>query len=457
MGDERERLKEGALGIFEAGLRAADPEEALRRRLSVVAGRLLLSMGDGPPHRTALPERGRVLLVGAGKASAAMARGMERVLGERIAEGVVLTKEGDPTRCGTVEVLEAGHPVPDTRGVEGTARIVKLLEDATKDDLVLVVLSGGASALLTRPAPELTLEDLRRTTDLLLGAGAPIEEVNTVRKHLSAIKGGLLARLAYPSRVLTLVLSDVIGDDLSTIASGPTVPDETSFADARDVLVRRRLLDSVPAPVAGRIEAGCRGEREDTPGPADPIFATCSTFVVGSNRQALDACGASARDRGYAVWTVTSRLQGEAREAARVIAAVGLEVQDGLSDLQPPACILWGGETTVTLRGEGRGGRNQELALSAALDLEGREGIVLLSAGTDGTDGPTDAAGACALGDTCARAREKGLDPRAFLARNDSYAFFDRLGDLVRTGPTGTNVMDLAIMLVERRDERGGR
>ena len=313
---------------------------------------------------------------------------------------------------------------------------------------MLCLISGGGSALLVAPAEGVTLEDKQAVTRLLLACGADIHEINTIRKHLSRAKGGGLARFAYPATVISLILSDVIGDDLNVIASGPAVPDTSTFEDTRRVLEKYDIQDRVPASVQSRIQQGLVGDIEETPKIGDAVFQKCYTELVGTNIQALKAAGQQAEELGYQTLILSSTVEGEAREVVKVLTAIGKEVRDSGNPLSAPACILCGGETTVTIRGDGKGGRNQEFALAAALGLDGIENIVVLAGGTDGNDGPTDAAGAMADGRTLARAQAKGLDPLDYLRRNDSYHFFQTLEDLVITGPTLTNVMDVYMILV---------
>jgi hydroxypyruvate reductase len=383
-----------------------------------------------------------------------MAAAVRALVGARLTGGVVVTKYGhvDPRLdLGPVQVFEAGHPIPDEAGLLGTRRMVELVANATERDLVLVLLSGGASALLTLPAEGLTLADLRSLTDLLLRSGAAITELNTMRKHLSRVKGGDLARLASPARVIGLVLSDVVGDPLDVIASGPTAPDPSTFSDAWAVLERHNLVECVPRAVVERLKAGMAGCVPETPKPDDPLFQstilpTIQNVVVGSNRQAAEAAVATARGLGWNCLLLSTYVEGEAREVGRLAAALAREMALHDCPVPRPACLVWGGETTVTVRGQGRGGRNQELALAAAMAMEGLSSVLLVALGTDGTDGPTDAAGAIATGATAARARALGLDPFRSLADNDSYPFFQALDDLIRTGPTGTNVNDLLML-----------
>ena len=347
--------------------------------------------------------------------------------------------------------------MPDARGLAAAAEVEALARDLGRDDLLLVLLSGGASALLPSPAEGVTLEDKARTTALLLRAGATIHETNAVRKHLSWLKGGGLARAAAPARVVTLVLSDVVGDDLSTIASGPTVPDPTTFSDALVVLRRRGVLDDVPASVRARLQDGARGELPETPKPGEAVFRRVATRIVGSNRLSVEAAAREARRQGLRPLVLTTRLEGEAREAARVLVAVLRECVESARPVAPPLCLLAGGETTVTVRGDGQGGRNQELAVAAALALDGFPvPAVVASLATDGVDGASDAAGGIADDTTVSRAAALGLAPAtAFLAASDTRNYLGPLGDLVVTGPTGTNVVDLVILLAGSPAGRG--
>jgi hydroxypyruvate reductase len=390
----------------------------------------------------------RVFVIGAGKAGASMARAVESLLGGRITGGLVSVKYGHTGPLRRVELIECGHPVPDEAGVRGAERIAAMARQAGPRDLVICLISGGASALLPAPAPPVTLAEKQETTRLLLACGATIHEINAVRKHLSELKGGQLARLAAPATVLALLLSDVIGDDLDVIGSGPTAPDSSTFASARAVLEKYGLLERVPKSVVERIERGMRGELEETPKPGDALFRRVQNLIVGSNRLAADEAAREARKLGYRTAVLSTFIEGETRDVALVHAAVAKEILASGRPLRPPACVISGGETTVTLRGSGLGGRNQEFVLAAAIALSGYDRVVVLSGGTDGTDGPTDAAGAVADGRTVARARRLGLEAARFLAENDSYHFFEPLGDLLKTGPTKTNVMDIRLLLV---------
>ena len=441
--DQVESMRQHARAVFEAALKAVDPIEAVLRYVKRVDDGL--QVGE---HRFAFKDYDRILVVGAGKAGAPMAQALEDLLGDRITDGVIVVKEGHGLPLGHVRIHEASHPVPDERGIKGAEEILSLVKDAGERDLVLCLISGGGSALLVAPAEGVTLEDKQEVTRLLLASGADIHEINTIRKHLSRAKGGGLARFAYPATVVSLILSDVIGDDLNVIASGPAVPDTSTFADTRQVLEKYDIWDRVPAAVQSRIDQGLKGVIEDTPKAGDAVFKQCFSELVGTNLQALKAAGLKAEELGYRTLILSSTVEGEAREVVKVMTAIAKEVRGSSNPVSAPACILCGGETTVTIRGDGKGGRNQEFALASALVIDGMENIVVLAGGTDGNDGPTDAAGAMTDGNTLARARAEGLDPLDFLRRNDSYHFFQPLEDLVITGPTRTNVMDVYMVLV---------
>jgi hydroxypyruvate reductase len=440
-------LRKQAVTIFRAALEAADPVQAVVRHLRVEDDVLFAGR-----RRYRLGRFRKIFVIGAGKASAAMASGVERVLGRRIAGGLLNVKYGHVAKLKRVELNECGHPVPDENGVRGAWRIRAIAEEAGEEDLVLCLISGGASALMIAPVPPVTLEEKQAATRLLLGCGANIHEMNTVRKHISSVKGGQLARLAFPATVVSLILSDVIGDDLDVIGSGPTAPDRSSFADAKAILEKYRIWHEAPAAVRERIEGGLRGELPETPKPGDEAFGRVQNLIIGSNRLAVDAAARAARGLGLRTLVLSTFVEGETRDVARVHAAIAKEMLSTGQPVKPPACVISGGETTVTLRGQGLGGRNQEFALAAAIDLAGRDEVVVLSGGTDGTDGPTDAAGAIADGMTLGRAARLGLDAAHHLAENNSYHFFEPLGDLLKTGPTNTNVMDVRLILVGARE-----
>jgi glycerate 2-kinase len=440
------KLRRDAVRIFDAAVRAVQPAQTITRHLKLDGNKLVAGGG-----RYDLDRFERAIVLGAGKASSQMAAAVEKLLGKRIHSGLISTKYGHTAKLKRIEQRECAHPVPDQAGLDAANRMLELAEGAGARDLVLCLVSGGASALLPCPAQPVTLEAKQATTKLLLKSGATIHEINCVRKHLSRIKGGQLARAAYPATVVSLLLSDVVGDDLDVIGSGLTVGDRSTFGDALAVLDKYGLRHEVPREVRDRLESGSRGEVEETPKPGEAALSKVRNVIVGGNRQALVEARKQAVSLGYRTLILSSSMEGETRDVAAMHVAIAREVKAHGDPLRTPACLLSGGETTVTLQGEGKGGRNQEFALAAGLLLDGTEDVVLLSAGTDGTDGPTDAAGALADGGLVQRARAKGIDAKDSLSRNDSYPLLEATGDLVKTGPTGTNVMDVRVVLVGAR------
>ena len=410
--------------LFEAALAAADPARCV------------------PPHLPA-PPKGRTIVVGAGKAAAKMARAVEDHWRGHL-EGLVVTRYAHGVPCRHIEVVEASHPVPDAAGQHAAARILQMVQGLSPDDLVLCLISGGGSALLALPASGLTLEDKRAVNRALLKSGANIAEMNCVRKHLSAIKGGRLAAAAAPARVVSLLISDVPGDDPAVIASGPTVADPTSFADALAVLQKYGITE--PAAVIARFEAG----RDETPKPGDPRLITSLTTIVARPQDSLEAAAAVARQAGWAPLILGDSIEGEARDVALVHAGIARQVARYGQPVRAPAVLLSGGETTVTVRGHGRGGRNAEFLLALAVALNGAAGINAIACDTDGIDGTEDNAGALLGPDSLARAATLGVDGRRLLAENNGYGFFSALDDLVVTGPTRTNVNDFRAILIER-------
>lgn len=451
-----------ARDILGAALRAADAGAAVRRHLALDGDRLVIGgraphgqADDGPPAPIDLSGVDRIFLVAAGKAARPMLEAAEAILGGRLTAGVGVAATRGATASATL--YAGGHPLPDPGSLMASRHVARLLADTTARDLVIVLLSGGASAMLEQPAGRLALADLAAATGTLLACGAPIDAVNAVRKHLSAIKGGGLLRLAAPARVLTLALADVVtppgGDEAATLGSGPTAPDPTTFADAGAVLSHFDLWSQLPAALADHLRAGLAGHVPETLKPGDPLAAAAVTRVVADAATAVAAAAARAEHLGYRPLVVTTRLTGEAREAGRFMAAIALEAAAARQPIAPPACLIAAGETTVTLRRlGGSGGRNRELALSAALDLAGAAGVTLATLatdGVDGVDGAPGAAGAVADGTTVARAAALQRDARAALDRHDSGPLFAALGDAIETGPTETNVGDLTIALVE--------
>ncbi len=438
---KQEGIRDELLGIAREALRAADPETCLRRAVGLEEEALRVGERLYP-----LSELGRILVVGFGKASARLAAALEGVLGGLVGSGLVVTADGYSVPTERIEVVEAAHPLPDERGLAAAQRISELVSQAGEGDLVIVLISGGGSALLTLPAPGITLGDLARTNELLIRSGATIQEINAVRKHLSQLKGGQLARLAWPAQVVSLIISDVPGDPLDVIASGPTAADPTTFRDAAAVLNKYGLWDEIPKSVRARIEAGLAGEVPDTPKPGDSVFERVQNLIIGSGRLVAEEAVAAAERRGFSSLLLTTTMEGEAREVGRLLVSLAREMARYGRPLSPPAVLILAGETTVAVRGEGLGGRNQELALAAALAMRGLSGAALLALGTDGRDGPTDAAGGLVDGGTVERLRAAGVDPQGALADNDSYHALAAAGDLVKTGPTGTNVADLVLV-----------
>lgn len=428
--------KDAVREIFQAALKSADPYTAVRKYCGRVR-RLYEESGSR-----------RLVVAGFGKAACNMARALQEDLGDLTDGGIVITKYGHCKESfRKIEVFEAGHPLPDENGLRGTDNIVSLLKDCGEDTLVVCLISGGGSSLLVRPYDKIPFENKQEITGLLLRAGADIFELNTVRKHLSAVKGGRLAELASPARVISLILSDVIGDRLDVIASGPTSPDSTTFGDALGVLEKYGLIGKTPGSIVSLFEEGKHGIVPETPKDNDPVFGRVENIIIGGNETAVRTAAEKSKSLGLIPEILSSRVRGEASTVGKELAQKAKELKSSAS-ARLPACLVSGGETTVTVTGNGKGGRNMELALSFAMEVEGYEGITLLSAGTDGTDGPTDAAGAIVDGRTIAAAKAAGLDPSKYLADNDSYHFFKKAGGLFLTGPTGTNVMDVQIILI---------
>jgi hydroxypyruvate reductase len=444
-----EEMRNIAKAIFSKAVSAVHASGRLREKVRIEKDRLVIKEEEGPDKVFDLRKFQRIFLIGTGKASASMAQAIEEIFGERITRGILTTKYGHLLPLKKTEGIEAGHPVPDRAGLEGARGMKTLLESSGPEDLIIFLLSGGGSALLPLPVNGITLGEKQEVTQLLLDCGADIKEINTIRKHISHIKGGWLARWAYPSTVVSFILSDVVGDPLDVIASGPTVPDPSTFEEAWEVLIKYNRLKKVAPSIQKHLRSGKERTVGETPKPGDAVFERVYNWIIGSNILALRAAKEEAISQGFHTQILSSSIVGETREAARFHAAIAREVISSGHPLPRPACILSGGETTVTLKGDGRGGRNQEFALAAALEIGDLEKVVLLSGGTDGTDGPTDAAGAVADHTTLQRAHAFELDPRAHLETNDAYPFFQRLGDLLITGPTQTNVMDVRILLVD--------
>ena len=440
----QKNTKGDCITIFKAGIKAVDPYQAVKDHFRLDGGYLLVA-----DQKYKLADFDHIYAIGAGKASASMALALEEIMGNRLHGGLVVVKYGHLSNLKKVSIVEAGHPVPDEAGFQGAEALSKLVRSGSGKDLFICLISGGGSALLPLPVPEIDLKEKQETTRLLLSCGATIHEINTIRKHLSRIKGGGLARAAYPSTLISLILSDVIGNDFDVIASGPTVADKSKFDDCITIMERYNLFTKIPDTVRIHLQEGARGEREETPKPGNPIFKRTSNVIIGSNIQALEAAEEKARTLGYNTLIISSFIEGETREVSRFHAAILKEIIKSGRPVLLPACIISGGETTVTIKGNGKGGRNQEFALSGGIEIAGWKGASIFSAGTDGTDGPTDAAGAYADWKMFDKAQKFGLDPYLYLDNNDSYNFFKRMDDLIITGPTNTNVMDFRLMIAK--------
>jgi glycerate-2-kinase len=431
LGFARSRLEQ----LFSAALEAVDPARAVSSAVHRNGDSIEIA-------GVALQPGARLVVLAIGKAAGTMARALEEIAGNRIAAGLVVVPDGMAVDLKTMELRETAHPIPDARCEKAGQAAIELVAGARPDDVLLALISGGASSLVSCPIEGVTLPDLASATDRLLRGGASIGELNSVRKHLSRLAGGRLAAHVASKRVEVLAISDVPGDRLDVIGSGPLAPDPTTYRDALDTL--SRIGGEFPARVRAHLEAGVRGESDDTPAPGAAVFARIRSTLLASNASAVAAALAAAEERGMRAVALPGCLSGAADRAGRRLAALGSAI-----DCARPVCLIAGGETSVVVRGSGRGGRNQELALAAAIEFAGNPKLALLAAGTDGIDGPTDAAGAYADGASVSRGSELGLDARCALANNDSHGFFDREGGVLRTGPTGTNVMDLALLYVD--------
>ncbi|MGA9351542.1 MAG: glycerate kinase [Anaerolineae bacterium] len=441
-GQVRER-REQALAILSAALEAVDPVHAIKHQMSLSGETLRIGQ-----RVYDLGRYQNIYVIGGGKAGGSMAEAVEEILGQHVTAGLVNVKYGYGAETEIIRLNEAGHPIPDAAGMAGTKQMAELARKATDEDLIICLISGGGSALMTLPTEGITLTDVKSLTDAFLRCGATTNEINAVRKHLSQIKGGNLARLAYPAEIVSLILSDVVGNPLDVIASGPTVPDTTTFVDAYGVIEKYGLLEELPRPIVERLQRGKKGLIPETPKEGDEVFTRTYNLIIASNEIAAEAGIAKAEELEFHSLLLSTFVEGEAREVAKVFAAVAKEILNSGRPLPRPACMVAGGETTVTIRGSGLGGRNQEMALGAALEIAGLEDVMIIPLATDGTDGPTDAAGAIADGSTLRRAQEAGLSAIQYLANNDSYHFFQKLGDLLITGPTNTNVNDLTFTFV---------
>ncbi|ACB08023.1 glycerate kinase type-2 family protein [Candidatus Korarchaeum cryptofilum] len=428
---------------FDKAIASVDPYKSVSSRIS---DNSIFQMNKS----IELSDFEEIFVIGAGKASGMMAKAVEDKI-ERISEGWVNVpaKTEKLVDLSKIRLNPAGHPIPDEGSINGAREMLRILSKADEKDLVIVLISGGGSALMEYPMEGITLEDLREMNRLLVLSGADIREINTVRKHVSRVKGGRLAEAAYPARVVSLIISDVIGDPLDTIASGPTAPDETTFQDAWEVLRNYSLVERMPQSIIKVIKDGVEGRIPETPKPGDPIFENVTNMIVANNLKAVQAAEGVLRSLGYSTLVLGSRVQGEARHIGKMLAGLASSIRNEGIPLSPPAALLMGGETTVTVTGKGVGGRNQELVLGAVRQVAGLDGVAIASIGTDGIDGTSEAAGAICDGHTLERALSEGLKPEEYLKNNDSYSFFSWLGDAIITGPTLTNVMDLMGVVVE--------
>jgi len=441
-------MRSQAEKLFLASLKRVDPYEAVRRFVRLDGKRLLLHQEGEPEDVLDLQGYDRIFVVGGGKATAPMARAVEDILGERIRRGIINVKYGFAEKLLRTEIIEAGHPLPDQKGVEGAGKILNLLQSAGERDLVFSLISGGGSALLPLTAGTTTLAEKQALTQKLLECGASIEEINTIRKHISLSKGGQLARAAFPATTVNLMLSDVVGDKMDVIASGPFVPDRSTFKEAAAIIEKYGLTD-IPESIRVHLQKGVEGKIPETPKAGDLVFSRVHNRIVGSNLLALQAAKEEAEAMGYRTLILSSMIEGETKEVAKVHTAIAREIFASGQPIRAPACVISGGETTVTIRGHGLGGRNQEFCLAAALDLMALPPrVVVLSGGTDGNDGPTSAAGAIVDTETVERGIQAGMNAAEYLRKNDSFRFFEKTGELLVTGPTKTNVMDVRLVLV---------
>ena len=431
-----------ALRSLESALNIVDPKQIIKSKLLLKNSTLHVN-----GYLIDLKKFRNIYVIGGGKASGSMAEAVEQVLDKRIKNGLVNVPRGSKYKTDIIRLREASHPIPDEAGVEGTRHMLEMAEQAKEDDLIICLISGGGSSLMPLPRGKISIADKKEITNALLKCGATINEINTVRKHISDFKGGWLAKKAYPATILNLILSDVVGDPLDFIASGPTVPDSTTFNDAIKVLEKYGLWSKAPASIRKVLSDGEKGIIPETPKADDEAFKKVFNVVVGNNRLASLTAQEYLKSEGLNTLLLTATLEGEARHVGVMLASIAREISTSGNPVPKPAGIIVGGETTVIVAGKGLGGRNQEIALAAAQKLNGMNGIVVASLSTDGIDGPTDAAGAIVDGKTLVKAAKMGLAPEEYLAENDSYHFFSKLGDLIFTGPTGTNVNDISVIV----------
>lgn len=439
-------VKRDIIDTFKYVIKSMHPKELIKRNIYVKNKEIVI----GGKYKISINKANNIYVVGFGKASGAMAEEVERILGDLISDGVVIILKGTREKYDVrrIKLVEASHPIPSRENIMGAEKIVRLLEKAGRRDVVIVLISGGGSALMTLPKEKFTLEEIAKTTEVVMKAGATINELNAVRKHLSRVKGGQLLRYAYPARLYALILSDVVGDPLDTIASGPTAPDTTTYRDAYEVLKKYDLVDKVSPKIIEYFKSGIAGETPETPKPRDGLFRKANNIIIGNNRIALEKASKILNERGYRVRILSSYIEGEARDVGTVMASIALEINKYNKPFKKPVILLAGGETTVKVRGNGVGGRNQEFVLSAGIKAKGLENIVIASMGTDGIDGNSPAAGAIIDGEIIKESLDKGIDPYTYLYNNDSFNYFSEIGGSIITGPTDTNVNDIIVIAV---------
>ena len=437
--------------IFSKAVEKVNPFQMIAQNMFLEGDTLVIHYG-GKTIREDLNSYNRIIVLGIGKASSKMGKAIEKILGQKISNGSVITKYGHGEKLEIINVMEAAHPIPDENSIKGAGILYRLAQEADEKTLIINLVSGGGSALFSLPAEGISLIDIQEMTRVLLESGADIKEINCIRKHISRVKGGHFARVSYPSRMINIILSDVIGDRLDTIASGITVADDTTFAQAQGIIDKYHIQSKTPASIVRLIQAGLAGTVPDTPKEGDPVFAGVTNILLGNNAVACRAARDFGASLGYNAYFLTSCLSGEAKDIAQFFSAVAKDTDLNVSDFVKPTLIVAGGETTVTIRGTGKGGRNQEMALAFLIDLlescEDFGNIYFLSGGTDGNDGPTDAAGACVWYDMKDAIHQLGLNPSVYLDNNDAYHFFEKVEGLLMTGPTSTNVCDLQLLIV---------
>jgi glycerate-2-kinase len=437
------KVRDAILMALESALSSSNPYQLIIDNVSVSDS--TLSIGS---KQFDLNKFKKIIVIGGGKASGPMTQALENLLGDRITHGIVniLTETSVKYPTKKIFLNEAGHPIPTENGMSGAKKMLELAENTCREDLIICLISGGGSAMMALPKEGITINDKQTVTQLLLRSGATINELNAVRKHLSDFKGGWLAKKAQPATLVSLILSDVVGDPLDTISSGPTAPDQTTYQDVADIFEKYKLSEEIPESIKKILKLGLDGKIPETPKSDDPVFDNVHNIVLGNNRLACLAAKEKLRDLGFNTLLLTSYMEGEAKDIGIFLGAIAKEIFNSGNPIPRPAAVIVGGETTVTVRGKGLGGRNQEIVLSAASKINGMEGVGIASIGTDGIDGPTDAAGSIADGKSLLRAEKLGLNSKKMLNNNDSYSFFSKIEDLIITGPTGSNVNDIALL-----------